>query len=610
MPVEKSKLLWIGDDYRSKSGYGRVARELFLHLKNHYTIINYSICCNGISKEYLVIDSRDGTSFGFKKLPLVVDTIKPNIIILINDSKIISGWLEAIKMKCKHKCSILPYVCTEYNGIPDDEIKLYNETTDGLFAMAKFTIDEFIQNGYIHKTMRLSHGYTKNILPMNKQLAKRQLGISEDTFVFFSGSKNQPRKRLDIIIRAFVDFLKNHNNEKVLLMMNCGLVDSGWNLKNLYIRLCKENNIQNIEKHIYFCSSNINDSNKNDDELTIIYNACDVGITTSTGESFGLIPFEQSSLGVPQIIPNWGGIIEAIKYGCIKIEPNDFYVYPVILQSANGEARTVFYKDVMNAMERYYSDPVLYNTHAIKVKKNIENYDWGTIANQLISFINVHDNYNKANTDFLKNLSIYCINLPKNIDRKKHIKDTIIKTNFNNYQFFNGIDGNTIDFNQYKHIFTDNAIQKIYAKDKRYGHDMTFGGAGLILTTLELWKTIDKPTLIIEDDVIFDTNFDVKLYELCLQLPDDWDILYLGYSLYPKINQISKNLWKADKVYGTFGYIIHPKYIKKILDNILPFNYQLDTELYKINKTSNVYVASPPIILHPDIFPSDIQIIA
>jgi hypothetical protein len=356
--------------------------------------------------------------------------------------------------------------------------------------MANFTIDEFVKNGYIHKTMRLSHGYTKNILPMNKNLAKKKLGISEDTFVFFSGSKNQPRKRLDIIVRAFVDFLKVHNekvhNEKVLLMFNCGLIDSGWNLKNLYIRLCKENNIQNMEKYIYFCSSNINDSNKNDDELTVIYNACDVGSTTSTGESFGLIPFEQSALGVPQIIPNWGGIIEAIKYGCIKVETNDFYVYPVILQSANGEALTVYYKDVRDAMERYYTDRVLHKHHAGEVIKNIENYDWETVANELISFISTCCNNIQFldTSEFITNLNIYCINLPKNVSRKKHIEDILIKSKFN-YQFFNATDGKTIDFNQYKHIFTENAIEKIYAKDKVYGHDMTYGGAGIILTTLE-----------------------------------------------------------------------------------------------------------------------------
>jgi glycosyltransferase involved in cell wall biosynthesis len=142
-----------------------------------------------------------------------------------------------------------------------------------------------------------------------------------------------------------------------------------------------------MEKYIYFCSNNINDSNKNDDELTIIYNACDVGITTSTGESFGLIPFEQSALGIPQIIPNWGGIIEAVPYGSIKVDTNDYYVYPVVLQSCNGEARTVYYKDVSESMEKYLLDKELYNQHCIEVLKNVENYDWQNVTNTLLNFI-------------------------------------------------------------------------------------------------------------------------------------------------------------------------------------------------------------------------------
>ena len=382
---EKPVLLWVGDDYRTKTGYGRVAKELFPYLYRDYKVVQYAIACNGISNEYYIIDSQDGTAFGFIKLPVVINVIKPQIIILLNDSNIIHGWLSSINNNATidKKCMIFPYVCTEYIGVPENEIVLYNKTCAGLLAMAQFTIDEFNKNGSILKSYRLSHGYANNIKKIDKSLAKKIMNVPEDTFVFFSGSKNQPRKRLDIIIRAFVHLLTRQADKKVLLMFNCGLVDIGWNLKELYIRLCKENNIQNMEKYIYFCSNNIGDSNKNDEELTIIYNAADVGITTSTGESFGLIPFEQSALGVPQIIPNWGGIVEAVPYGSIKVDTNDYYVYPVTLQSSNGEARTVYYKDVANAMETYLLDESLYKKHCVDVLKNVEKYKWENIYNEL-----------------------------------------------------------------------------------------------------------------------------------------------------------------------------------------------------------------------------------
>ena len=50
-PIENEKpiLLWVGDDYRSKSGYGRVAKELFPYLSRDYKVIQYAIACHGLS---------------------------------------------------------------------------------------------------------------------------------------------------------------------------------------------------------------------------------------------------------------------------------------------------------------------------------------------------------------------------------------------------------------------------------------------------------------------------------------------------------------------------------------------------------------------------------
>jgi FkbM family methyltransferase len=883
-------------------------------------------------------------------------------------------------------------------------------------------------------------------------------------------------------------------------MFNCGLIDIGWNLQELYIRLCKENKIANMERYIYFCSNNINDSNKNDEELTLFYNACDVGITTSTGESFGLIPFEQSALGIPQIIPNWGGIIESIRYGSIKVETNDYYVYPVVLQSSNGEARTVYYKDVSKAMEAYLLDKELYELHSREVLKNVQHYNWENIYLQLVHFLNEiaiyknsipikevklrndvsfkmtlyndndfissliykygiweesNTNYildlmkenqntdaiivdiganigyysllsaamgytcysfepdpsnfekfnssiklnnfdnkiklyknalsNKANEtiilstvagpivnhgcltvlkDFIPNSSntvqcvtlklddvinkkdeillikidiegfepeviegsaellktgnirhilieispkfrkiedyikmicilaqnnftkilnldsrkilnyeelikelpslpkgqcdylffhekdnknnkipkkiwqtwhtkdisiemkaniellktqhsdfeynlydiedsrdfigkhfpeeilntydnlipyayksdlfrycilyiyggiyldvkyqfcnsfhlnylidrehfvldrpgfalpgnisiqngfiitrtgnpilldsineivlnvrnnyyghsslcptgpcllgviyrkyyktnefmmyfnnegtmitydklpilkfydtyytkdnivnntkvlryvelfdlkqiykphvdkldipIWCINLEKNTNRKQHIIDGFGKQNIH-FEFINAVDGVKIDFRspEYKSLFTDFGLNKIYSDVKEHGHDLTIGGAGLILTVKDVWNKITVPTLIFEDDVELCEHFDSQLSNITAQLPTNWDIVYIGYYHDPKIQQINEHIWTANKVYGLYGYLIHPNYAKKILTNTFPCNYQIDTEINRFNANSNCFVVYPPLVSPSNKFTTDIQI--
>jgi D-inositol-3-phosphate glycosyltransferase len=42
---------------------------------------------------------------------------------------------------------------------------------------------------------------------------------------------------------------------------------------------------------------------RDDRELNLLYNACDVGINTSMGEGWGLVSFEHGATGGAQIVP-------------------------------------------------------------------------------------------------------------------------------------------------------------------------------------------------------------------------------------------------------------------------------------------------------------------
>ena len=91
-------------------------------------------------------------------------------------------------------------------------------------------------------------------------------------------------------------------------------------------------------------------------------------------------------------------------------------------------------------------------------------------------------------------------------------------------------------------------------------------------------------------------------------MPNDWDIVYLGYYHNPQIQQIDELIWTANKVYGMYGYLIHPNYAKKLLNNIFPCNYQIDTEINRFNAHSKCFVVSPPLVYTSNKFTTDIQI--
>ena len=355
------KLLWVGEDYRNPDGY--IARELLPLLAKKYDISHFSIECKGISEDYYVIDASDGTPYGSKKLASVINTVKPKYVILAHEHAVIQQWLS---ITTKHKAILIPYVSKKYIGNVD--IDLYNKCS-GLLSLSKFTISELNECGLDIKSHRLSLG--ARIEKKNKEETRKELNVPDDTFVFFSANKNKAESRLDILIRAYVDLIKNHADKKTLLVVQT--VGDWINLKELYERLCKENELSNTQKYIYFCEE------VKDEELSKTYNAYDVGVSTSIGESGGYKQMVHSAHGIPQIIPNWGGIIESVKHGSLKVDTKDYVVVP------EGEGKTVFYKDVSKAMETYLLNRELYETHCKDAEKNA--ILWETVAEQMQAFL-------------------------------------------------------------------------------------------------------------------------------------------------------------------------------------------------------------------------------
>ena len=65
---------------------------------------------------------------------------------------------------------------------------------------------------------------------------------------------------------------------------------------------------------------NVNGESLTEQQINLLYNACDVGINTSMGEGWGLISFEHGATGAAQIVPahtsfieNWTGAADLLR---------------------------------------------------------------------------------------------------------------------------------------------------------------------------------------------------------------------------------------------------------------------------------------------------------
>ena len=132
------------------------------------------------------------------------------------------------------------------------------------------------------------------------------------------------------------------------------------------------------------------------------------------------------------------------------------------------------------------------------------------------------------------------------------------------------------------------------------------GAIGCSLSHITLWNKLlnsknNKHILILEDDVIISKNFWKKYNEIIKEIPNNFDIVYLGAS---NINgkQISKNIviptdFHKDNTYNTgmYAILINKKCLKKLINNHLPITDAIDQTMKKklFDKLNIYYVVSP-----------------
>lgn len=131
-----------------------------------------------------------------------------------------------------------------------------------------------------------------------------------------------------------------------------------------------------------------------------------------------------------------------------------------------------------------------------------------------------------------------------------------------------------------------------------------------------LWEHINKykypTTLIVEENTFPVNNFTEKLVDFWMEVPNDWDIIFLGcegtcnssvvnklfYRLFfNKVNEIDNNyIKKPSYPNGLYGYIISHRGIKKIMKdpNLKTISFHLDSHLN--TKELNVYSPPNPLI--------------
>jgi len=377
-----AKILWYGD-ILSNTGFARVSHSILSHLARTNEVVAFGINYTGDPHElpykvYPAGTQNPSDRFGIGRLPQVVEKEKPDFVICLNDIWIINQVWERIHLlKDSIKFKFIAYfpVDSEYYVS-----SMLSYISDWDFAIT-FTIEQaqrLMAQGIKPKLLGVvPHGLDEGkFFPIEQNEARRMLRLPEDKFIVLNANRNQPRKQIDLTIKAFAEFAIDKPD--TLLYLHMSEKDLGWDVRAIFDTEMRRKNLQS-DNRLVMTTSNIDYTNAPPDELlNKIYNACDVGINTANGEGWGLVSFEHASCRKPLVLPNHTSFSDIWKNSALLADVAA-WVYDKDLSVERG---IVDIKDAALKLTELYEDKT-YREHVAdacyKVTQN-PSYRWDRIS--------------------------------------------------------------------------------------------------------------------------------------------------------------------------------------------------------------------------------------
>lgn len=341
--------------------------------------------------------------FGELEIPDYIKKNPQDVIIIFNDNMITSAITANIVNHCwseKNNFKLVSYMDQVYPYQKKEYIGLLNKYFDAVIAFTPYWKDIARKHGIdsripIHV---FPHGFDHNLYyPIPTKIARMYYKFDNNAFMVLNLNRNQPRKRWDTTIIAWVEFVENHyqvnvkNNPGSLkvnkhtsrpIKLIIGTQINGfWDLMDVI-----ENEVKFRNVPLDYVKNTIQQVNQpqqlSDREINILYNSCDIGLNSADGEGFGLCGFECAALGKAQVSSNVGGMKEFLNsQNSIIIEP----AMGIYLDNKNkgigGKAELTNPHDYANAFWKYFSNPDLVIKHGKRSRENILiNYRWESLV--------------------------------------------------------------------------------------------------------------------------------------------------------------------------------------------------------------------------------------
>lgn len=308
--VPKKKKLFMIADAAVTTGFSTVTHNIIEHLYKTWDIdvlaINYYGDPHEIQQKvrlWCPVAQNQGDVYGLSRVKPLLENIKPDVVLMINDPWIIAEYVDLFKDTSGKK---LAYVPIDAKNIKSMFVEEINKGFDHIIAYTQFGANELKQAGLTVPTNVIPHGIDKNdYFPLNKTEVRAQAGLEPDWYVVQVVDRNQVRKRVDLAIYYFAEWVRRYNlPETVKFYYHGALLDEGWDLGQI-AQYC------GVHDRLVLSHRQLNPAHGFPlHVMKMVYNLADVKLSTCQGEGWGLTTMESMACGVPQIVPDYSALGE------------------------------------------------------------------------------------------------------------------------------------------------------------------------------------------------------------------------------------------------------------------------------------------------------------
>lgn len=389
-PEPKKRLLWISDAV-CISGFSRVAHALFPQLVEagyDLTIIALNYFGEPHNFPYTIYPASvqgEDLSGNLRAKYLVYQAHKEDrpydLIIKLDDPWNVKGLILSLdKLKSKYSVTaptILPWATVDGENVNGDDLNYFPR----VLVTSSFGSEELKKRGMWGRYSVVPFGVDTSIFhPIDKVEARSLVSSQEipsDAFIVGVVSTNQLRKRLDLVLQYFSEWINQYQVSNAYLYLCLGPDhNSGFDINSL--------------KDYYGLKNRIiwNPHLLSDQALALVYNSLDVYLSLSQGEGFGLPTLEAMACGVSCIVSDWAAysswVPESVAYKipCTSTAVNS----PVNTQSyiVGGVADQA---ETIGALQKLYLYPELRAKMGQAGVEFARDMSWGQTGDRLIAEI-------------------------------------------------------------------------------------------------------------------------------------------------------------------------------------------------------------------------------